>query len=287
MARRRVRRRVRGSRPKNKTQGKGKTQIARKQTQSVALPFDPSKVAGQGMESVGAQDLLIPLLLIAQKNSPQVDENNPAYIAGVRPGMICNTGLQTAYDEIAFCPFKYQKVYIEWAPRDTKKGIMAIHKDASILERCNVNDRNQFKLPNGNTVVETAQLFGWQLEEGVAPRLVLVSMKSTQMRKARLLLTLAKSEEIEVNGDTFAAPLWWRTYSFGTVPENNAQGSWYGWTVKRDKTLQEFCGDNDLDFDAIVKQVVKLSESASQMNTGPAMEAGTGEGDNAGTSGKF
>src|SRR5271156_5061436 len=45
----------------------------------------------EGFEEVGAGDVKVPRLAVAQKGNPQVEEGNKDYIPGLRPGQFFNT----------------------------------------------------------------------------------------------------------------------------------------------------------------------------------------------------
>jgi len=73
-----------------------------------------------GNEEVGKDDLVIPRLAIIQAISPELDENDPAYIKGAKNGMMFNTLTRELMNEILVIPIKFEKPYLLW--RDRKKG---------------------------------------------------------------------------------------------------------------------------------------------------------------------
>jgi hypothetical protein len=65
-------------------------------------------------------------------------------------------------------------------------------------------------------------------------------MVSTQLKKARKLITLAAGERLKrADGSEYLAPIFYRTYELGTADESNNQGDWSGWTVNRGPALPE------------------------------------------------
>jgi len=74
----------------------------------------------RGNEGITKEDLVIPRLSIIQAISPELDENDPAYIEGAKAGMLFNTLTRKLYTEILVVPIMYEKVYLIW--RDRKKG---------------------------------------------------------------------------------------------------------------------------------------------------------------------
>ncbi len=199
--------------------------------------FDPSM--GTGLENVTASDLLIPRLCILQKLSPQVDETKPLFDPKARVGMIYDVGLQEGFGEgLHFLPVQFVKQWLEWYPRKSSKGLAAIHSTNDILDKCELDEKNRPTLPNGNYVAETSQFYGFNLSAG--NRRSFLPMASTQLKKARRLLTLATNEKLKrADGTEFTPPLFYRTYKLTSVPESNAEGSWMGWAVERDVAIDE------------------------------------------------
>ena len=219
----------------------------------------------QGMEDISFQDVLIPRLLIAQAQSNQLDDNNAQYIEGSEAGHVCNTGMKSAYESILFCPVAYRKLWIEWPPREQQQNrIVQMHTDPAILRECQ-RDGNMWTTPEGNQIQETAQFYGWQLEEGGGVQECFLPMASTQLRKSRQWLTMAQAEEIEKDGNIFKAPLWWRVYELTSQKEHNDQGRWHGWAISRDITLAEWAHANNRDFNELIAQANNLNSSIAQI----------------------
>lgn len=189
--------------------------------------------AGAGMESATGKDLLIPRLGVLQALSPQVQKKKAEYIENAEIGDIADLGMGEVFKEgVLFLPVLFRKQWLEWAPRDTGKGLVAIHDDPSIMDLTTRNERNSPVLANGNLISETAQFFGLNLSAG--RRRCYVPMTSTQLKKARKWLTMAMDEKLaRPDGSEFTPPMFYRTYLLGTAEESNSQGDWIGWTVKR------------------------------------------------------
>lgn len=205
----------------------------------VAASDDFAQFAGAGLENVGASDLLVPRLSILQALSPQVNKRKPEYIPGAEPGMIADVGTGELFpDGLWFLAVHYRKDYIEWAPRDSGKGLVAIHADPAILDQTTRNDRNQPILPGGNYIAETAQFFGLNLTAG--RRWSFIPMTSTQLKRARKWNTLATGEKLRrPDGSEFTPPLFYRTYNLTVAEESNSEGDWFGWKVERGLALPE------------------------------------------------
>lgn len=224
--------------------GKPQTQAVAPIKSSNKLPIAAEDAAfaahaSAGLENVTARDVLIPRLTILQQLSPQLNSRKPEYIKDAKQGQICDVGTGEVWeDEVLFLPLHYRKDFLEWAPRSTGKGLIAIHNDASILDKTIRNDKNKQVLPNGNIVEETAQFFGVNMSAG--NRLCFVPMSSTQLKKARRWINVAQSEKLRRDdGTEFVAPLFYRVYKLGVAEESNNEGSWFGWRIERGPALPE------------------------------------------------
>lgn len=206
-----------------------------------ATEMDVSMFMGtpSGLENVTSQDLLIPRLTVIQTNSPQVTMGKPEFNEKYKAGMILDTGLGEFWTPtIDFLPVHFQKQWIEWHPRESNKGIANIFDNGEIMNQTVEDANGRDVLPNGNYVAETAQIYGLNLSANGRPSYI--GMTSTQLKKSRRWLTLATSEEVDDGkGNTFTPPFFYRAYTLGVVPENNAKGSWIGWTIERGLSIPE------------------------------------------------
>lgn len=212
---------------------------------------------GAGLENVKSSDLLIPRLTILQALSPQINSKKPEYIEGAKIGDICDVGTGELFDPpLVFLPVYYIKQYLEWAPRATGKGLIAIHNDPSILDECKKQEKGPPINSAGNLIIETAQFFGLNLTAG--GRQCFIPMASTQLKKARRWLTLASSEKLSrPDGSTFTPPIFYRTYNLSTVDESNPEGDWSGWKIERGVTLQDY----DPSWKTIYENVLQFRDS--------------------------
>jgi hypothetical protein len=200
---------------------------------------DFSAFAGAGLENVTSADVLIPRLTILQALSPQINKRKPEYVEGAEQGMICDVGTGELFpDGVVFIPCYYSKVYLEWFPRDTGKGLATIHTSAGILDETARNERNQPILPNGNYISETAQFFGLNLSAD--GRRSFIPMSSTMLKRARRWLTLATGEKLKrADGSSFTPPLFYRSYMLTTVEDGNSEGDWFSWKIERGPAMPE------------------------------------------------
>lgn len=253
---------------------KPKTELKPAEGKLPAISDDFGEYAGDGMENVTASDILIPRIGILQALSPQINKRKPEYLDGSEQGMICDIGLGELFpDGIIFLPCYYSKVYLEWFPRESDKGLAEIHHSAEILDQTTRNDRNQPILPSGNYVAETAQFFGMNITAG--GRRSFIPMSSTALKRARSWLTLATGEKLKRgDGSEFTPPLWYRSYRLTTVPDGNAQGDWFTWKVERGPSMPELGEELGLDWKALRAECIDFTKQLSE---------GRARGDLAGT----
>ena len=141
---------------------------------------------GQGLENVGVKDVLLPRLTILQSLSPQLNSRKPEYIEGAKVGDICDVGMGEIFEPpLLFLPLHYTKQWLEWAPRASGKGLVAIHDDPAILDKCERDAKKRPFTKEGNLVSETAQFFGLNISAG--NRLCFLPMASTQLKRAKKL----------------------------------------------------------------------------------------------------
>lgn len=198
-----------------------------------------------GFEHVKQDDLGLPFLIILQPKSPAVDKTDPDYatqkIEGAQAGDIINTltrqiVYRDAGDEtLDFVPCTYMKAYVEWKPREQGGGFVKQHSDAAILSECTRNDKGRDVYKNGNHIVTTAYFGGYILQEGQKPQQVIISMTSTQLKKARMMINMAMEKKL--NGRVL--PFYSHVYSISTTIEKNDKGSWYGWLIESGPMVED------------------------------------------------
>lgn len=194
---------------------------------------------GAGTENLTSRDILIPRLTIIQGLSPQINKKKPEFIEGAEVGQIVDVGTGDLFPEgVTFLPVFYKKEWLEWAPRSTGKGLIAIHPDDSILAECGKDDKGRPITAEGNLVQETAQWYG--LNMSANRRKCFIPMASSQLKKSRKWMTMVTAERIKrADGTDFQAPIFYRLYRLGTAEESNNDGDWSGWTVSRGLALPE------------------------------------------------
>lgn len=211
--------------------------------------------AGAGSEAVRPEDQAVPFLRILQALSPQVKRANAAYVEGAKEGDVLNTVDQTIWDGergILVIPCYFRPVLVEWRPREQgggfvrsveANGIEGIRLKASATR----SDDGKVYLPNGNTLIDTAQHYVIQvtetgLGESSFVARALIAMSSTQLKVSRQWITL-REQQIGKNaqGGRFALPSYACVYRLTTRSQSNEKGEFYNWSVSlyRRSTLDE------------------------------------------------
>jgi hypothetical protein len=191
--------------------------------------------------------------------SPQIQPKKPEYIKGAKVGDICDVGMNEVFEQpLMFLPVLFVKQYLEWAPRQSGKGLVHVHDNKDILDQCERNDFGQFVLPNGNYIAETAQFFGLNLSAD--NRRSFLPMTSTQLKKSRSWLSIATAEKVKrSDGTMFTPPLYYRTYAISSVEESNSKGDWIGYKIERGPTIEEYAGPDD--WTEVVKEAQEFKSS--------------------------
>lgn len=213
-------------------------------TAVAVLGADFEAFAGLGMEQVTTEDMSIPFLRILAQLSPQVNKRDGAYVAGAEPGFIYNTVANEAYngeEGVMVIPCYYNRRYVEWKPREKGGGYVNSYAATDpIVNTTYRDDRGNDVLPNGNLLVNTAQFFVLLVHPENGPQRCLVTMTSTQLKKARKWMTQMQSlTATGKNGNMYTLPMMSQTYKLRTVEERNDKGSWFGWEISRIGPVQD------------------------------------------------
>lgn len=199
--------------------------------------------ASTGFEGVTSRDIVIPRLTILQALSPQVQKREPEYIKGAEVGQFCDTATNDLYDgEIEVIPCFYARIFLEWAPRASGKGLVHNHGvDASILEKCRPDEKNRMILPNGNLIAETATFYVMNVTGGM--RRSFIPLSSTQLKAARKWMTLLTNEKLtRSDGSVFTPPIFFRSWKATVIEQSNAEGNWLGWKFDPGTPILEIGG---------------------------------------------
>ncbi len=189
------------------------------QTQDLAVAGGYEDGDVRGKEGLSNDDLIIPRLAIAQKMSPEVDEDQDAkFIEGLKVGDLFDTVTREIYGP---GPIKFTLV----AP--VKKSAKVLDKEGNVLEwdvdfndeRCEfTNGENQTRVPPVAT-----RFYDFLVLLNDAPGFpVVLSMKRTQVPIAKNLMTLMARRP----GPIFAG-----SYALRTVTQEGPNGPFKNFAV--------------------------------------------------------
>lgn len=252
--------------------------IAPNKSTELAVIGDEFAGMASGLENVTANDIIIPRIGILQALSPQLQKNKPEFIKGAAAGMFCDTATLELYeDELLVIPCFYAKVFLEWAPRASGKGLVHNHgTDATVLEKCTPDDKGRQVLANGNYIAETATYYVLNMSAG--GRRSFIPMTSTQLKASRRWMTQITAEKLKrSNGVEFTPPIFFRSWKATPVEQSNAEGSWFGWKFEPGQNIMELDPTKSLlreaqEFyqqarDGLVRGDLNVEEEASSMQT--------------------
>lgn len=210
-------------------------EVAKKQSTDVAIAqFED--FGGLGFEETTSQDMAIPFLRILAQLSPQVNKRDGEYVEGAEAGMLFNTVANCVYDGekgVTVIPCYYNRRYVEWAPREKGGGYFGSYKpDDAIVNTTTKNERGEDILPNGNILTNTAQFFVILIDSN-GPQRCLITMSSSQLKKARKWVTQMNSLTAQGKNGPYTLPMMSHKYQMTTVAESNDKGNWFGWDINK------------------------------------------------------
>jgi hypothetical protein len=125
----------------------------------------------------------------------------------------------------------------------------------------------------------TAQFFVLLLHPELGPQRALITMSSTQLKKARKWMTQAQSMTAQGKNGIYTLPLMSQVYKVGTVQEQNDKGTWFGFDVTRVRGL-DLSIENDKQLFATALQFaesIKAGEVQVKEDKSAQMQDDTGD----------
>ena len=212
--------------------------VAKKESTAVANMMDDLyEAAGQGMETIGAEDMQIPFLRLLQPLSPQLIKTDPKFIKGASAGDIFNTVTGEFWDaeegvNVLMCA--YTTKFLEFQLRENGGGFMGEldgnHPDIRKTQRVAANEI----LPNGNELVRSAQFLVLAYDEDGMTSQMICDMKKTQMKIAKQWNTRRAGLKImHPSKGLFNPPMWAVPWKLTSTQESNDKGSWFNYQVQQ------------------------------------------------------
>lgn len=212
------------------------TAVSKKEDGGALAHPDYGDMSGQGFENQTTADMAIPFLGLIQKMSPQLDESDPAYIEGAKPGSLFNTITGDLYDGqsgVIVLPCATEHVFTEWVPRDKGGGFAGIHKLDSpvVAEAKKAGQFGRLTNPeNGNDLVETFYMYAMLLDgvdavDYVTP--VVIAFTSTKIKVYRKIMTQLRTVKLSPQPPLFAYRL-----RVSSVKDKNKHGEFANFRVE-------------------------------------------------------
>ena len=180
-----------------------------------------------------ADDLLIPRLQLAQKMSPELDENDAKYIEGIKAGNFFNSVSRDIYTDIDVIPCHSRTSYTEWVPRDQGGGLVGEHDADSPAVKNTLTVEEDGKrrdvMESGNELVIADEFYSFIVKEDGDYEPVLISMKSTQRKVAkrwRTLISMNKARNPKTN-QLQSVPIFSTLWKLTSVVEGNKKNEKY------------------------------------------------------------
>ena len=216
------------------------TEVANAKSTAVAnLMDDLFDSAGQGMETIGADDMQIPFLRILQPLSPQLLKTDSKFIKGASAGDIFNTVTGQFWEAdtgltVLMCA--YTTKFLEFALRENQGGFMGeLSADDPDIRKTERNGSIEM-LPSGNELVRSAQFLVLGVEDTGATTQMICDMKKTQMKVAKQWNTRRAGLKIaHPSKGMFNPPMWAVPWKLTTVQESNDKGSWFNYAVAQEE----------------------------------------------------
>lgn len=211
---------------------------------SVAQHFDYSAYANQGFEDMNRDDYAVPFLGVLQSNSPLLQDH-----ATARAGMLFNTVTQKVYDGkdgICFVPAHREHVVVEWKPRDSGGGFVAIHQmEDTLIEKTKAEQEfGKWKTVKGdiksNDLIETFYVYGIFISPDGSYEQMIIAFSSTKIKAYKRWMTKARTVQVVVPKlGRINPPLFAHRYRITTVGEKNPKGSFFNFNVDFDGKKKE------------------------------------------------
>lgn len=244
-----------------------------------------SEHSGMGV-STRAEDNLIPIITMIQKNSPQVEKRDPKYIEGAEAGFIWMRGAEypliNGEEGFLFQPCFFDQDWVEWIPRKSGGGFVGRHRaiPADVIQVEEASDdgkmRKKWVRPSGNEVIETRYHVG-RVFDGDDRHAYVIPLQSSGHTVSKQWMFEMNNKKLP-NGEK--APSFAKVYRIRSKYRQNAAGSWYvldpsdeGW-VGTEEDYEAGLALNQ----AFDKGEAKMDENQFSSDSAPEGQGGGEEG---------
>lgn len=191
--------------------------------------------AVMGLDNVEHEDLVLPRLGLSQSRNltPQMQQESPKFIKGLRDGVYFNSVTGDVYGEsLQICPLHFFKSRLLFHPRGSElRGILCQAPDAKhgigtpggLCASCSLSQFDGVKPPQCQLLHNFACLVVPKDGRFALDKLIVVSFKSTEIGTSKQWL-----QQMRLSGlDSFA-----RIYDASVVTMKNQKGTWFAKSIR-------------------------------------------------------
>jgi len=222
-----------------------------------------------GSDNLSHDDVLIPRLCLAQDGmSPQLKKSSESFIPGLEAGQMFDSVTGEIYGErVKVVPLMFFKNWIEFNPINQGGGVKAMYDASNPPNPADLafgqNEKNERVPP---AVTEFKNRLCLLIRAGHAPRLIVVSFKSSGLKAAKKWNALIRGTNL---------PCYARSYDLTVVNKRKGEQTWFGLDVMPDVFVpQEFFASAKAQFEAMENGGFKIDtsgleeeERSSEFNT--------------------
>jgi len=196
----------------------GKTTIKKADAQLPAFLNKDAPI--RGSENVGADDIVIPRILLLQQLSPQLDKSDAQYIEGASAGDIVNSLTNVCYgDSITIVPIYFRKEYVVWKDRTKGGGYCGSFKTLNEAKQAIAELDPPMSDYNAD---DTATQFVFIVNADGSLDQAMLTMSKTKLSFSRKLQSLIRMTEL----DSFATQ-----YKVSSVQATSDLGKYYNFAA--------------------------------------------------------
>lgn len=221
------------------------TEVAVKNTQMSAMAdFVDMADFGAGFEGADADAYAIPFIVVLQKMSPMVDEDDPKHVPGAKAGMLYNTVTGELYDGkkgVQIIPCAFKRTFILWGGRESddkgfKGEFTKEHVDAEVAAGRAVEINGKVFVPDENGKVhekkspyyaDTRNHFVILLNEETGEfGSAMLSLTSSMIKPSRMLMTALQQKKVQTPQGLKTPPTFMNIVRMGTASQSKDGNTW-------------------------------------------------------------
>ncbi|EEW5904418.1 hypothetical protein D7009_17115 [Escherichia coli] len=221
------------------------TEVAVKNTQMSAMAdFVDMTDFGAGFEDADADAYAIPFIVVLQKMSPMVDEDDPKHVPGAKAGMLYNTVTGELYDGkkgVQIIPCAFKRTFILWGGRESddkgfKGEFTKEHVDAEVAAGRAVEINGKVFVPDENGKVhekkspyyaDTRNHFVILLNEETGEfGSAMLSLTSSMIKPSRMLMTALQQKKVQTPQGLKTPPTFMNIVRMGTASQSKDGNTW-------------------------------------------------------------